>query len=159
MACHHTPADDGQMLLALAASLVNQRGRCVASDAATQYALAYDPQRGYGASAGWVSGVRGCTEGSPPLYPVGPLAWWSHTWLLVLLLQVLAQLQAQLAAGPLPATLGSELDAQGGSYGNGGVRVKLSLLCCCSVAPLAVPGPPASALTRVYHSCPKRGSG
>jgi ADP-ribosylglycohydrolase len=46
--------DDGQMLLALAASLVNQRGRCAAADAARQYALAYDADRGYGPGAGRV---------------------------------------------------------------------------------------------------------
>eukprot|EP00879_Flechtneria_rotunda_P000123 GHRR01000185.1.p1 GENE.GHRR01000185.1~~GHRR01000185.1.p1 ORF type:complete len:477 (+),score=171.76 GHRR01000185.1:587-2017(+) len=42
--------DDGQMLLALAASLINRR-RCCAQDAAAQYACAFDPQRGYGGSA------------------------------------------------------------------------------------------------------------
>lgn len=43
--------DDGQMLLALAASLVNQQGACKASDIATEYAKAFDPSRGYGGSA------------------------------------------------------------------------------------------------------------
>jgi len=37
--------DDGQMLLALAASLVNKHGRCCARDAAMQYARAFDPDR------------------------------------------------------------------------------------------------------------------
>lgn len=34
--------------------------------------------------------------------------------------QILAKLQLQLEQGPLPPTLGTELLAQGGSYGNGG---------------------------------------
>jgi hypothetical protein len=38
------------MLLALAASLINRRC-CNAADAAQQYALAFDEQRGYGGSA------------------------------------------------------------------------------------------------------------
>ncbi|KAF6259861.1 ADP-ribosylation/Crystallin J1 [Scenedesmus sp. NREL 46B-D3] len=42
--------DDSQMLVALAASLIN-RQRCDAADAARQYARAFDPQRGYGGSA------------------------------------------------------------------------------------------------------------
>ncbi|KAF8058928.1 adprs [Scenedesmus sp. PABB004] len=42
--------DDTQMSLALAASLVNRRRAC-AADAAAQYVRAFDPQRGYGASA------------------------------------------------------------------------------------------------------------
>lgn len=79
--------DDGQMLLALAASLVNARGTCRASHIATEYANAFDPDRGYGGSAQ----------------------------------QILTKMQQQLKeTGALPDTLGSELLAQGGSYGNGG---------------------------------------
>lgn len=47
----HCVADDGQMLLALAASLVNARGACKAPHIATAYAHAFDPDRGYGGSA------------------------------------------------------------------------------------------------------------
>jgi ADP-ribosylglycohydrolase len=42
--------DDIQMLLALAASLVN-RQCCNAADTAQQYAKAFDERRGYGGSA------------------------------------------------------------------------------------------------------------
>lgn len=45
------PTDDSQMLLALAASLVNSGGDCRAADVATEYAKAFDPNRGYGESA------------------------------------------------------------------------------------------------------------
>lgn len=54
-----TYTDDSQMLLALAASLVNNKGVCSAPDVATEYAKAFDPQRGYGGSAKMVSGGVG----------------------------------------------------------------------------------------------------
>jgi len=49
-------ADDGQMLLALAASLVNHHGDCTAVQTATEYSKAFDVFRGYGGHARDVSG-------------------------------------------------------------------------------------------------------
>lgn len=42
--------DDGQMLLALAASLVN-KGQSNLEESTRHYVLAFDPRRGYGGSA------------------------------------------------------------------------------------------------------------
>lgn len=55
--------DDSQMLLALAASLVNRRC-CDAADAAQQYVRAFDPRRGYGGSA--VKILTRMAEGADP---------------------------------------------------------------------------------------------
>jgi hypothetical protein len=60
------------MLLALAAGLVNQGGACKDSVFATEYAKAFDPQRGYGGSAEKVQMHSPMTECTwVPQFPLG----------------------------------------------------------------------------------------